>query len=62
MEKSQSNLLLSKLRQPIHISYISKYILNESVEQTKIILDGLINDGILEEYKRTKDYYVLKNK
>ncbi len=60
MEKSQTNLLLAKLRQPIHINYVSKYILKESIEQTKTILNKLIQDGIVEEYVKTKDYYVVK--
>ena len=61
MEKTQANLLLAKLRQPIHISYVSKYILKESIEQTKTILNKLIEDGVVEEYEKTKDYYVVKN-
>ena len=61
MEKTQANLLLAKLRQPIHISYVSKHILKESIEQTKVILNKLIEDGVVEEYVKTKDYYVVKN-
>jgi hypothetical protein len=49
MEKTQANLLLAKLRQPIHINYVSKYILKESIEQTKVILNKLIEDGVVEE-------------
>jgi hypothetical protein len=60
MEKTQANLLLAKLRQPIHINYVSKYILKESIEQTKVILNKLIEDGVVEEYVNTKDYYVVK--
>jgi len=60
MEKTQANLLLAKLRQPIHINYVSKYILKESIEQTKVILNKLIDDGVVEEYVNTKDYYVVK--
>ena len=61
MEKSQANLLLAKLRQPIHIDYIAKYILKESTSDTKKILDDLMEDGVIEESKYAKDYYVVKN-
>ena len=60
MEKNQSKLLLSKLRQPIHINYIAKYILKESIDETKKKLTILIEDGILIESKTSKDYYTLK--
>ena len=60
MEKNQSKLLLSKLRQPIHINYIAKYILKESIDETRKKLTILIEDGILIESKTSKDYYTLK--
>ena len=61
MDKQQNKELMSKLRQPIHVDYISKYILPKSIEECKEILVGLVNDGILEESKISKDYYVVKN-
>jgi hypothetical protein len=61
MDKQQNKELMSKLRQPIHVDYISKYILHKSIEECKEILVGLVNDGILEESKISKDYYVVKN-
>jgi hypothetical protein len=52
---------MGKLRQPIHIDYISKYILKESLEETKKIINKLVEDDIVEESKYAKDYYVVKN-
>jgi hypothetical protein len=52
---------MGKLRQPIHIDYISMYILRESIEKTKDIIDKLVEDNIIEESKYVKDYYVVKN-
>jgi len=61
MDQKTTKELMSKLRQPIHVDYISKYILHKSIEESKKILVGLVNDGILEESKISKDYYVVKN-
>ena len=61
MEKNQKRILLSKLRQPIHIDYISKYILKTNINESKKILDNLVNDGIIVESKLSKDYYVIQS-
>lgn len=61
MEKNQIMLLLSKLRQPVHIDYISQYILKTSINESKKILDNLINDGVIVESKLSKDYYVVQS-
>jgi hypothetical protein len=53
--------LLGKLRQPIHVDYIARYILKESKDYTKKVLDQLIEEGVIEESKYAKDYYVVKN-
>jgi hypothetical protein len=53
-------MLLSKLRQPIHIDYISKYIVKESIDETRKVLDKLITEGVIEESENSKDYYVIK--
>ena len=53
--------LMSKLRQPIHINYIASYILRLSEDETRTILDKLIEDNLIEESKYAKDYYVVKN-
>jgi hypothetical protein len=53
---------LGKLRQPIHISYIANYILKEDITKTKVIIDILIEEDVIEESKYAKEYYVIKNK
>ena len=60
MENKTKKLLNSKLRQPIHISYISKYILKMTEKETKEILDKLIDEGVIEESPLAPDYYVNK--
>ena len=49
MDNKTKKLLNSKLRQPVHISYISKYILKMTEKETKEILDKLIDEGVIEE-------------
>ena len=61
MEEKVTKTLMGKLRQPIHIDYISKYILKESIEETRSIINKLVEDNIIEESKYAKDYYVVKN-
>jgi hypothetical protein len=61
MEEKVTKTLMGKLRQPIHIDYISKYILKESLEETKNIINKLVENKIIEESKYAKDYYVVKN-
>jgi len=60
MDDKTKKLLNSKLRQPVHISYISKYILKITEKETKEILDELINEGVIEESTLAPDYYVNK--
>lgn len=62
MDKKTNKLLLDKLRQPIHIDYISNYILKESMEETMKHVNKLIEDNIIEESKYSKNYYIIKNK
>lgn len=59
MDEKQINDLIGKLRQPIHINYISKYILKKNIEETKKELDFLIESGIIVESKIAKEYYVV---
>ena len=61
MDDKQAKILVGKLRQPIHIDYIARYILKESVTETKKVLSKLMDDGVIEESKYAKDYYVVKN-
>jgi hypothetical protein len=53
-------LLAGKLRQPIHIDYISKYIVKKPIEETIDIINQLVSQEIIEESKYAKDYYVTK--
>jgi len=61
MTPNQNKLLMSKLRQPVHISYISKYILKETDEETQKILNELIEDDQIEESPLSEGYYVVKS-
>jgi hypothetical protein len=61
MEEKVIKNLLGKLRQPIHVDYISKYILKESMENTMKLITKLIESNVIEESKYAKDYYVVKN-
>jgi hypothetical protein len=53
-------LIDGKLRRPVHINYISRYIFNLSVDETREILQGYIEEGLIVESKYASDYYVLK--
>jgi hypothetical protein len=57
MDDKTKKLLNSKLRQPVHISYISKYILKMTEKETKEILDKLIEEGVIEESPLAPGYY-----
>jgi len=60
MDDKTKKLLNTKLRQPVHISYISKYVLKLTEKETKQILDELINEGVIEESLLSPGYYVNK--
>jgi hypothetical protein len=59
MDKRQIKSLMDKLRQPIHINYISKYILKKDMGETKQQLDILISEGYIKESKLSQGYYVV---
>jgi len=65
-KKSQMNTLkenlLSKLRQPIHITFISNHILKTSMKETEKLIGDMVEEGLIEESKYGKGYYVVKNK
>jgi len=60
MDTKSNKLLLSKLRQPIHINYIASYILRITEDETRVILNKLIEENVIEESSYAKDYYVIK--
>lgn len=51
--------LLSKLRQPLGIEYISKNLLNVDENEAKDILNELIEDGIII---KNNDGYLIKRR
>ena len=51
--------MLSKLRQPLGIGYISKNLLNVNENEAKEILNELIEDGII--IKKNDEYQVKGN-
>jgi len=60
MEKSfNTKLLLSKLRQPLDLEFISSNILKTRQLEAKEYLDELVDDGILI---KENNYYTIKNK
>jgi hypothetical protein len=59
MDKKQIKSLMDKLRQPIHITYISKYILKKDIDETKKQLDILISEGHIKESNLANGYYVV---
>jgi hypothetical protein len=58
MDKKQIKALMDKLRQPIHISYISRYILKKDIDETKKQLDILISEGYIKESNLSEGFYV----
>ena len=61
MKKSINETILSKLKQPLHISYINEQITKVGEKETQKIIVTLISDGLVEESKYGKGYYVIKN-
>lgn len=53
----QNELLFAKLRQPVHISYIAKYILQEDEETANNILNKYILEGTIIESPLAKGYF-----
>jgi hypothetical protein len=60
MDSKTNKTLLGKLRQPIHIDYISSYILRDTMENTLKVINTLVEEGVVEESKYAKNYYVVK--
>ena len=53
--------LLAKLRLPVHITFISNHILKTSMKETKKIIGEMVEEGLIEESKYGKEYYVVKS-
>ena len=58
---SLKQTLLSKLRKPIHVSFISKHLVKLPMNQTMVIINEMVEEGLIEESVYGKDYYVLKS-
>ena len=54
-----TKLLLSKLRQPLDLEFISSNILKTRQLEAKEYLDELVDDGILI---KENNYYTIKNR
>ena len=61
MNPKEEKKFLSKLRRPVHISYIAQYILRCEDFQAREIIGEYIENDIIEESSIAKDYYVLKS-
>ena len=53
-------LLQSKLRRPIHITYISEHILRKDMDETRQLISKLMDDGYVFESETSKDYFYIK--
>ena len=58
MKKSKIQLLLSKLRNPLPLDFISKNILEVSEDDAREILSQLIKEDVIEI---NSQYYKIKN-
>ena len=59
-QKSDFELLAPKMRQPIHITYLAKYILKNTLKETQEVIDRGIEMGLFE-LSKFDGYYKLKN-
>jgi ribosomal protein L19E len=59
--KETTRLLEGKLRLPIHINYISQYILKLPIRETREVLNKMIEEGKIVESRYSSGYYVLKS-
>lgn len=59
INKTDLQLLEGKLRQPIHISYLAKYVLKKSIKETQEVIDRGVEMGLFE-LSKFDGYYKLK--
>lgn len=57
---SSKQILLAKLRRPIHISFISNHIVKLPMNETIELIKEMIEDDLIEESEYGKGYYVIK--
>lgn len=58
---SSKQILLSKLRRPIHVSFISKHLVKLPMNETMDMINEMVGEDLIEESKYGKGYYVIKN-
>jgi hypothetical protein len=58
----QQKLLFSKLRQPVHFTYIAKYILKVEESEALQILENYVKSGEIMESPLSKGYYQINDK
>lgn len=63
MNQKEEKILMSKLRSPLHISYIA-HLLKCDIDKATEIIQELERNNVVVEYNRevAKGYYVLNNK
>jgi len=54
---TQTELLLSKLRSPLHISYICEHLLKTNEEDCRKKINELVDGGMVMMSEYGKDYY-----
>lgn len=57
----QTQLLFSKLRRPVHIGYIAKYILKVEEEEAIKVIDNYVKSGEIIESPISKGYFVVND-
>jgi hypothetical protein len=61
VSKETMKKIEGKLRRPVHIAYIARYIVKLPVDETRELLQQLIKSDIIEESGYARDFYVLKS-
>jgi len=59
---SSKQILLAKLRRPVHITFISQNILKSNMGDTTKLINEMVDEELIEESEYGKGYYVLKSK
>ena len=54
--------LIRTLQRPVHITYISEIFYSKDIDSAMKDIQDLINQGMVEESKYGKGYYVLTSK
>jgi len=62
MTPAQEKMILAKLRNPLHVNFIS-HLLKCNAEEAQLEINNLIDKDLIVEYdpKTARGYYVIKN-